>query len=200
MPRTNTLITSDGVPATSADVAAAEAAAIAAAAIQSAADAAAAQAAAIAASAPNTVVAGEAFFHAFLGSDQVIAAGGLTDTILFDQVVADDGSNYNPVTGEWTCPADGVYRVQGRVGGGATGDEFVGQVFVDAGPSILTDGSATPPNASNLPGALLDVTLDLNAAQVVTIRVTETKAATPGFNVAGALSLENTHFTVYRVR
>lgn len=200
MPRTNTLITSDGVPATSADVAAAEAAAIAAAAIQSAADAAAAQAAAIAASAPNTVVAGGWLMHAFLGSDQAIAGGGLTETILFDQVQIDTGANYDPLTGGWTCPETGTYRVQARIGGGATGDEFVGQLFIDAGPSRLTDGSSTAPNANNLPAAEIDLTLDLNLGEVITIRVTETKAAAPGFNVAGALSLENTNITIYRVK
>lgn len=179
MPRFDSLITTTDAPVTPADVAAAEAAAIAA-------------------CAPNTVVAGNSLFHAFLSSDQAIGAGGLTETILCDQVVVDDGANYNPIHGEWKCPTTGSYRVQGRIGGGATGDQFVGQIFVDAGPSILTDASTAAANA--LPGAHLDTVLDLIEGQAVTLRVTETKAGTPGFNVAGALSLENTHFTIYRVR
>jgi hypothetical protein len=200
MPRFDSLTTSSNAPVTPADVAAAEAAAIAAAAVQSAADAAAAEAAAIAACAPNTVVAGNSLFHAFLTVDQAIPPGGFTETVICDQVQIDNGNNYNPLNGEWKCPESGTYRVQGRIGGGAVFDAFVAQLFVDAGPSRLTDGSAAAAIAVNLPAAHIDLTFDVVEGEAITMRVTETKSGTPGFNVAGAASLENTHLTIYRVR
>jgi hypothetical protein len=65
-------------------------------------------------SVPNDIAAylstGDNTFEATKTSTQSIIAG--TNTILFDNEVSDPGTNYNPLTGKFTAPADGAFSFE----------------------------------------------------------------------------------------
>lgn len=189
MPRTNTLITSDGVPATDADVAAAEAAAIAAAAIQSAADAAAAEASAILSS-NNFARTFPAPLRATLLADQVIPIGSPGTPIIFDDVEIDLTGDYSAVTGIYTPPAINVqntYRVRCRLVS-AAGVDFVGQILVGGSPA-----SETASSVENIGAGLSVVELDalalLGPGDTIAVQVIDVGGA--GFNVLAPTTPNN---------
>ena len=49
------------------------------------------------------------YFQAYRTSNQIIAGGSTTDTIIFDTAIANIGSGYNVATGVFTAPTTGFY-------------------------------------------------------------------------------------------
>ncbi len=50
------------------------------------------------------------FFQAYLSANQTVAGGSATDTIIFDNVIVNDGAGYNGATGVFTAPTGGFYE------------------------------------------------------------------------------------------
>lgn len=174
MPRFDSLLTSDGVPATSADVAAAEAAAIAAAAIQSAADAAAAQAAATA-----YTDAFDAPARASLTGPQTIGAGGNAQ-IVFDDEIFDAGANFDPGTGLYTTPVAGVYRISGQIKTTGAADDFRVAAFVGGVP-VGTDFLSVAAVGGAETIGRIDTTINVGAGTTLGLWIEDLAAG--GFDV-----------------
>ena len=100
-------------------------------------------------------------FLAYLSSD---IEGSAVTYIPFDTVEYDYGNNYNPATGVYTVPFDGIYLIHARV----YGNDMAAHHFIAVDGDWVTYTAEYDDYYSNQ-SASTSVVLELRAGQEVTI-------------------------------
>ncbi len=121
----------------------------------------------------------------FLASLSAPVEGNAVTYIPFDQVVYDYGNNYNPATGEYTVPRDGLYLVHVRVYGA---DNNAGHFITVNGVSVTFARVYDPDDLYQ--SASTSIVLHLLSGQQVAVE--------PGFSgtISGSTSIMWTSFAI----
>jgi hypothetical protein len=124
------------------------------------------------------------------GNIPIPSSGGAGTQLVYDQIIYNDGNDYNSATGKFTAPAAGVYHFDGRIMW-ASGTTTTAATTL----SIIINGSAggggyVAPIYSNQYSTLtMSTDLRLNANDVVTLVVNQNSGATQNiFNFPGMLT------------
>lgn len=105
---------------------------------------------------------------AALTAPQAIPPGGIPAAVIFDTAVGNSGGEYDFITGAYTAPASGLYRITAQtVAASPTACNV--SVQIDAGPGMARTIPGTVDPGAGVNVATLDVVLALNLGQTVTI-------------------------------
>lgn len=131
-------------------------------------------------------------FHAKLSAN-IPGTGGYTlGSIKFDQVVYNDGSPYNPATGNYVIPESGFYHFEASVSVGfnPTPTAFVGIILAVNGTTLASNG--TNGQTIEFPEFHLVINTYFNAGDIINVTT----------NIAAAAQISSnttTHFSGFKV-